>query len=230
MTLPANILGGAYNARRCVVDFLDKELPVLYQRLGRVWGLDSVSDWQPPKKIYDHEVIRLEPKEFPVMVVSVISTNSMTPIGPDDVTGDPLYIVDYNMRVYSWMRSDTAESVSKLRDYQTTSVRLALINTPSLRPKPDRSINSQYDIKVRPESFNEDYSEITGHGQNFYIAGSYVNFGMTLLERGGIDVLSDLDSPPADGWGIDVNTKGTRGSAREQFDLDPGYVDLTGNL
>ena len=223
----APTIGGAYRARRAVVDFLELQLPSIYPALGRIWDLQSYQQWLPPKHIYDFEVIRLEPKEFPVMVVSVLSTGGMTPMGPDDITGESLFAVEYQMRVYAWMRDVSQEVVSKLRDHQIASVRLALTDNASLRPDADRSINSDISIRVRPDTFSEDYSQITGHGQNYYIAGSFITFRASVLERGGLDVVDtaaaqpgELTSAPDGGWVFDVNAGATTGSAADRPTLD----------
>lgn len=223
----APTIGGAYKARRAVVDFLELQLPTMYPKLGRIWDLQQYQQWLPPKRIYDFEIIRLEPKEFPVMVVSVLNTGGMTPMGPDDVTGEALFAVEYQMRVYAWMRDTSQEVVSKLRDHQIASVRLALTDNASLRPDADRTVNSDISIRVRPDTFSEDYSEITGHGQNYYIAGSFISFRASILERGGIDVVDtdaatpgELTSAPSGGWDFDVEAGATTGSDLSRPTLD----------
>ena len=106
------VIGGAYRAKRAVVDYLEAELPIIYPNLGRIWDLQTEQQWIAPNKIYDFEAIRLNPSEFPVMVVAVLNTGAVTPMGPDDVTGDTLFYVDYNMRIYAWMRAATVWSAS----------------------------------------------------------------------------------------------------------------------
>lgn len=216
------VIGGAYRARRAVVDYLEAELPVIYPNLGRHWGLQTNQNWVAPKKIYDFEAIRLNPSDFPVMVVAVLNTGGVTPMGPDDVTGDTVYYIDYNMRVYAWMRGATQDEVSKLRDYQTASLRIAMTRRATLRPASNPTINSELDIKIRPETFTEDYSEITGHGQNSFIAGSFVSFRLSILERAGSEIVdTDLTQPPLGGWTADGEVHGTTGSdiARPNFNV-----------
>ena len=216
------VIGGAYRAKRAVVDYLEAELPIIYPNLGRIWDLQTEQQWIAPNKIYDFEAIRLNPSEFPVMVVAVLNTGAVTPMGPDDVTGDTLFYVDYNMRIYAWMRAATADLVSKLRDYQTASLRVALTRRATLRPSSDRTINSDLDMKMRPETLTEDYSEITGHGQNSFIAGSFVTFHLSILERAGSEIVStDLTQPPSGGFTPTADVRGTTGSdnSRPTFDM-----------
>ena len=122
------------------------------------------------------------------------------------------------MRIYAWMRAATADLVSKLRDYQT-ALRVALR---TITPPFVRTINSDLDMKMRPETLTEDYSEITGHGQNSFIAGSFVTFRLSILERAGSEIVStDLTQPPSGGFTPTADVRGTTGAdnSRPTFDM-----------
>lgn len=213
---PYPVMLGPHGARRLVTEFLRSELPPLYAKLATIWGLED-QPWQPPQKYYDYEVSRLNPDEFPVVVVTVPSSGRMVPDSIDYITGDPVFRTEYPVRVFNWVRTHGVDTCVRMRDFQATAIRLAL-TTKGMAIGGTSPSDSTYPAIVMYETFSEEYSEVVGHTGSTYISGSYITFSLAVTERSGTDVAADLTAAPAVvGWDTNVSTYGTTGAGRSTF-------------
>lgn len=212
---PTPVMMGPQGVRRLVTEYLKAELPPLFAKLASVWELED-QPWQTPKKFYDYEVSRLNPDEFPVVVVTVPNSGRLVPDGMDTVTGDPVFRSEYPVRVFNWVRTQGVDTCIRMRDFQSTAIRMAL-TTKGLAIGGTPLSSARYIATVLHETFSEEYSEVVGHTGSSYIAGSYVTFTLAAVERASATLLADLRSAPDGGWDVKVESYGTDGLDRSGF-------------
>lgn len=213
---PVPIMLGPQGARRMVTEFLKTELPPLYNRMASAWGILDDKDWQSPRKYYDYEVSRLDPAEFPVVVVTVPNTGRIFPDSMDFVTGEPVYRCEYPVRIFNWVRTSSVDSCVRLRDYQSTAIRIALTSK-GLRVGNISLSDRAYLATVMHETLTEEFAEVVGSGNGTYISGSYVSFTLVATERASSVVLSDLITAPNGGWDVVIEEHGTIGERAMPF-------------
>lgn len=213
--LPTPVMMGPQGVRRLVTEYLKAELPPLFSKLSSVWGLEE-QPWTPPKNYYDYEVSRLNPDEFPVVVVTVPNTGRLVPDGMDYVTGDPVFRSEYPVRIFNWVRTHGVDTCTRMRDFQSTAIRIAL-TTKGLAIGGAPLATARYIATVMHETLTEEYSEVVGHTGQTYIAGSYVTFTLVTTERASATVLADLIGAPDGGWNVTVETYGTEGPDRSEY-------------
>lgn len=213
--VPVPVMMGPQGARRLVTEFLKVELPPLFAKLESVWSLEE-QPWIVPKKFYDYEVSRLSPDEFPVVVVTVPNTGRLFPDSMDYVTGDPVFRAEYPVRIFNWVRANGVDVCTRLRDFQATAIRIAL-TTKGIVVNDEPLLTAPVLATVMHETYREDYSEITGHTNGSYIAGSYATFTLAATERASATLLADLASAPGGGWDFTIEAFGTSGSDRSDF-------------
>lgn len=209
------IMMGPQGVRRLVVEFLQTELPAMYAKLQTIWNLQS-DPWSVPKRYYDYEVARLDPSEFPVVVVTTPNTGRLIPDGLDYVTGDPVFRSEYPVRIFNWVRAQDVDTTVRMRDFQATAIRIAM-TTKGMTVGNSSLITSPFLASVVHETFREDYSEVVGHGNGLFIAGSFASFTLAATERASTTVLADLQSAPDGGWSFKIDTYGTEGDGRESY-------------
>ena len=215
--VPTPIMMGPQGARRLITEFLQTELPPLYDKMTTIWGLED-QPWQPPTKYYDYEVSRLNPDEFPVVVVTVPNSGRLVPDSMDFVTGDPVFRSEYPVRVFNWVRTRGVDTCMRMRDFQATAIRIAL-TTKGLAIGGSAIADAPYLATLLHETFSEEYSEVVGHTGSTYIAGSYVTFTLAATERASSTVLADLVAAPNGGWDVTIEAHGSYGAGRSVYPI-----------
>jgi hypothetical protein len=163
-----NLMHGPQFAKKYVNDYLKIDIPVRIVNYRNGWNLDDIT-LPSPVDYFVHEPIAMD--AWPTLITVAISTSSINRIGYD--AADPLYRVDYQMRTYVWVRDDSAEGVTLMRDRLTTVIRSALLDHPCLMAYDSRN---SFGIKIDESSMREEFSDLTLLKGDRFLAGSYVSY------------------------------------------------------
>lgn len=148
----------------------------------------EVADLPDPKLYAATDRSRLEPAQWPAVLVVGQDTTAVRPAAPVRSVGDgagllghtdaEAWTFTYRIRVYVWARNhspsrkatahspgvDRFERVGLLRDRLAVAVRYALLAQPTLDAR----------ARVRPLSVRESYSDVATDDQKAAIAGAFV--------------------------------------------------------
>jgi hypothetical protein len=141
-----------------------------------------------PAKYLTYEPLALD--EWPMIITVAISASKFE---REDYTPvmDPLYRVTYNMRTYAWVRANGSEEVTLMRDRLTTVVRSALLDYPCLNAnKPEYYL----EVLIDEGTLREEYSDLTLIKGDRVLAGSYISYDLTVVERITRQPLGEVDT------------------------------------
>ena len=141
-----------------------------------------------PAKYLTYEPLALD--EWPMIITVAISASKFE---REDYTPvmDPLYRVTYNMRTYAWVRANSSEEVTLMRDRLTTVVRSALLDYPCLNAnKPEYYL----EVLIDEGTLREEYSDLTLIKGDRVLAGSYISYDLTVVERITRQPLGEVDT------------------------------------
>lgn len=196
---------GAHNAKLFVTNYLKNDFRRRlddYRFARRAEGEWFVDDGALPEpvKYLSYEPLALD--EFPTIITVAISTSRFL---RDDYTPtmDPLYQVTYAMRTYVWVRAEGNEECTLMRDRLSTVLRSALLDYPCLRAnKPEYYL----EVMIDEGTMREEFSDLTLLKGERALAGSFISYDLTVMERitrlplGDADTFDiELDYAPLDG-------------------------------
>lgn len=163
-----SLMRGATAVRSSVVAFLEDRVPKVIDQARDEWELDEFQLPYPLK--YDaYEPYALD--AWPLLGVNVTSSSSFTRMNFDPVVSD-LYLVNYRLRVFTWVRTpmdenevpiepEYSESI-RLRDDLAAVVRAAMLREPSL---------GNPGFYMDEATLQEEYSEATAVRGDRFVAG-----------------------------------------------------------
>ena len=95
------------------------------------------------------------------------------------------------MRTYAWVRANGSEEVTLMRDRLTTVVRSALLDYPCLNAnKPEYYL----EVLIDEGTLREEYSDLTLIKGDRVLAGSYISYDLTVVERITRQPLGEVDT------------------------------------
>lgn len=169
------LMQGPQFAKKYVTDYLQNDIPSRLNRYRNGWNIDDYT--LPDPLLYlTYEPIALD--HWPTVITVVISTNSFTRLGFDDLM-NPRFRVSYAMRTYVWVKTEGSDEVTWMRDRLTTVLRSALLDYPSLQ-RCDAS--DEVDPMMDESSLREEYSDLTLIKGDRVLAGAYLGYDLTLNE------------------------------------------------
>lgn len=184
---------GSHNAKLFVTNYFKADFKRRlddYRFARRAEGEWFVDDGALPEpaKYLTYEPLALD--EWPMIITVAISASKFE---REDYTPvmDPLYRVTYNMRTYAWVRANGSEEVTLMRDRLTTVVRSALLDYPCLNAnKPEYYL----EVLIDEGSLREEYSDLTLIKGDRVLAGSYISYDLTVVERITRQPLGEVDT------------------------------------
>lgn len=185
---------GSASAKRFVNEYLVQDLPDRLLTYRNGLGLDD--ELLPdPLEYLTYEPIALD--TWPTIITVALSTNSMERIDYNS-TFDPIYRVQYSMRTYIWVRSDTATEADLARDNLTMVVRSALLDHQCIRHADTSNRNAILD----EGSMREEFSELTLLKGDRVLAGAYIAYNINLDEVVARAMLGDVNQFQIQTWGL----------------------------
>lgn len=162
-----------------VSDYLASNLPTRIPIYETLWDLDPGSI-PVPQEYAPYGKRALE--HYPSIITAGITTLGVERDDLDDYL-NPKYRVTYRLRTFVWTRSEGVEGVDQLvvtdRNRLTTVVRSALLDHPCLRLA---DTEGKLDIGVDETTMTEEYSDVADLAGKRRLAGSYLQYDITLLE------------------------------------------------
>lgn len=165
-------MAGPAIAKEMVNDYLKEDFPERLIAYRNVWNLDDYL-LPDPVDYFTYEPLAMD--HWPTIITVVISTQSMTR-QDYDFGMNPEYRVRYNMRTYLWVRGDSNQIATEMRDRLSTVMRSAFLDYPCLRA----ATNGH--LFVEEGSLREEFSDVTLLKGDRALAGSYVAYDMFMDE------------------------------------------------
>lgn len=172
------MMQGPWTAKQFVNDYLQADLPERLIEYRNHWNL---SDEQLPEPTIYHS---FEPAslldgtdDFPVCYTVILTTRSMERVDYEHNL-DPHYRVTYQARTYVWAQGEDEAEATRTRDNLLTVVRTAMLDHQCLT----RSDPHAREVRVDEGSFQEEYSDIEYNKMQYWLAGAYLGYNITLNE------------------------------------------------
>lgn len=176
-----SLMHGAQFAKQYVNDYLKQDIPVRIIDYRNAWQADDIT-LPTPSQFIAYEPLAID--EWPTVITVAISTNSFNRIG--FAGPDPLYRVAYNMRTYTWVRTEGSEDVTIMRDRLTTVLRSAILDYPCLKVYDTATASGlgrdSFRVMVDEGSLREEFSDITLLKGDRMMAGSYLGYTLEIDE------------------------------------------------
>lgn len=119
-------------ARRVVADYLREHLPTYLADLRVLWGLDEVLLPDPVEVLPRPALVAGD--RWPRIAVASV-TDALD--GRTDAQGGSIeYASTYTLRVFDWIVAPNLDLVWDMRDWYASAIRVALLDSPTLRGKP----------------------------------------------------------------------------------------------
>lgn len=175
---------GAYKAKNFVNDYLKADLPERLRKYRNAWNLDD-ENLPDPLKYLVYEPVALD--TWPTLITVCISMNGLV---RDTYTStmDPMYLVEYSMRTYVWVKDDDSEQCTAKRDRLTTVLRSSILDDPCLNQ------HAQVDdlqVLIDEGTLREEYSDLTLIKGERVMAGAYLSYSLTINEVVRVDYIAD---------------------------------------
>lgn len=183
------MMRGPWAAKRYVNSYLEWDLPRRLVRYRNLWQMDD-ERLPTPKKYTIWESIALD--EWPTVTTVQLSMNGAERIDYSDGL-NPVYRCTYPMRTYVWVRAETAERVTEIRDSLATVIRAALLDRPCFIAGDQ---HNDHEMLLDETTLREEYSELTFVKGDRVIAGAFVGYDLSMNEvvsRDNIATLSQVD-------------------------------------
>lgn len=119
-------------ARRVVADYLREHLPIYLADLRVLWGLDEQLLPDPVEVLPRPALVAGD--RWPRIAVASV-TDALD--GRTDAEGGSIeYASIYTLRVFDWIIAPNLDLVWDMRDWYASAIRVALLDSPTLRGKP----------------------------------------------------------------------------------------------
>lgn len=192
---------GATAVRMAVVDYLSVVVPAIIDQARTDWGM---TEYQLPYPVaYDaYEPYALD--RWPIIGVNITAASRFTRVDIDDSGGNE-YLSQYNIRVFTWVRTPMDESESPIEPEYSESIRLrddlaACVRASLLR---SGSLGQPNAILFDETSMSEDYSEATGVKGDRFVAGTIHAFTIRFDESVPLIPLGNANTISVTGQMID---------------------------
>jgi hypothetical protein len=210
-----DLMNGSHFAKQYVNTYLQQDIPIRLIRYRNGWNLDSTA-LPDPEEYLAHEPLAID--HWPSIITVALSTAGLTRIG--FAGPDPLYRISYNMRTYTWVRSEGSPETTLMRDRLTTVVRSALLDYPCLKAFDART---SFRAVIDESTFREEFSDITLLKGDRFMAGSFIGYTLEIDE-----VVTRMDIGTVDEINLVVKSSspGQQLNGENQMQ-DAGLPDLT---
>jgi len=188
----ATLYRGATVVRSAVVSYLENTLPTIIEQARTDWTMDEYTLPYPVK--YDaYEPYALD--RWPLLGVNVVQASMFNRLHYDDAMSQQ-YMAQYNVRVFTWVRTPMDENDIPIEPEYSESIRLrddlaACVRATLLR---SGSLGQPSAILFDEASLTEEYSEATGVRGDRFVAGVIHSFDIRVDESIPLDGLGDADS------------------------------------
>lgn len=189
---------GAHLAKSFVTSYLEQDMPVRLEdyRYGRLpgpkWNLDDET-LPDPVTFLSYEPLALD--RWPMVITVAISASNFNR-GDYTAFRDPIYNITYSMRTYVWVRANSSEECTLMRDRLVAVLRSSLLDYPCLKAnKPEEFL----EVMINDTTMREEYSDLTPVKGDRIIAGAYIAYDMVVTEivaRKTLGVLDEVELIP----------------------------------
>lgn len=171
---PVSLLRGATAVRAAVIDYLSETVPTIVDLARTEWDLDEY--YLPYPVAYDaYEPYALD--KWPLLGVNVVQAEEFSRKSYEEAMSQR-YLVQYTVRVFTWVRTPMDENETPLEPEYSESLRLrddlAAVVRASLLSS--GSLGHPENILFDEGSLSEEYSEATGVRGDRFVAGVIHSF------------------------------------------------------
>ena len=185
------IMRGATYVREALAAYLEATLPTIIDRARDDWGKDEY-ELPYPVSYREYEPYALD--RYPLIGINVTSAGNFNRVDYD-LTMSEKYLVNYTVRLFTWVRTPTdgAEVTLKpeynetirLRDDMAALVRAAILLSPTI---------NNLTVLWDEDTLSEEYSEITPVKGDRFVAGVIHNFDLQVDESLSRNILGSFDN------------------------------------